>query len=66
MFVINLLEWHISFTCRKGMAKCLNLQIFFDNFLQIFSILWQIANIQQERDRTGIHRCGLFYIIWYA
>lgn len=32
MFVINLLEWHISFTCRKGIAKCLNLQIFCRQF----------------------------------
>lgn len=28
MFEINLLEWHISFMYRKGMANCLNLQIF--------------------------------------
>lgn len=28
MFGIDLLEWHISFVCRKGIAKRLNLQIF--------------------------------------
>lgn len=28
MFGIDLLEWHISFVYRKGIAKRLNLQIF--------------------------------------
>lgn len=32
MFEINLLEWHISFMYRKGMAKCLYLQIFCGQF----------------------------------
>lgn len=36
MFGIDLLEWHISFMYRKGMANCLYLQIFCDNFLQNF------------------------------
>lgn len=28
MLEINLLKWQISFTCRKDMAKYLNLQVF--------------------------------------
>ena len=37
MFVTNLLEWHISFTCRKGIAKKFELtNILLTIFYKIF------------------------------